>query len=177
MNEAIKYVIACACRGALDDPIAYIDDNRPTGKVTIAAPTPGEKQVISATGWHPEIEDWRAPDAWVANKWGDCRVTEIMWTARDQRDALIGWAVRCGHCSQQAQINQANLERIADRMAANLDQAAVVPTPNPISPDDAEGSYDADGWFVPGSEEIPASLGHRYVIQLSALIAMAQRNA
>ncbi len=44
MGETIKYVIACGCRGCLDEPIAYIDDSRPVGgEVTITAPTSGEK--------------------------------------------------------------------------------------------------------------------------------------
>ncbi len=177
MAEAIKYVVACGCRGSLDEAIAYIDDSRPIGgEVTITAPTPEEKQIISATGYHPEIEDWRVPDAWVASKWATCKVTEIMWAGRNERDAVIGWIVRCENCSQQAQINQANLEAIADWMAANLNPDALKPAPDPISPDDAAGSYGIDGWFKPSSGETVTKWQHRYVIQLRALVDMSQRN-
>jgi hypothetical protein len=171
---AIEYVVGCGCRGALE-PIAYIDDKRPIGgRVTVTAPTPEEKQIISAVSHHPEIEDWRVPDTWVASKWGACKVTEIMWAGRE--DAVIGWTVRCHNCSRQVQINQANLEAIADTMAANLNPDALMPAPEPISSDDTPGSYGAAGWFEPSSGEVVAKWGRRYVVQLRALIDMSQRN-
>ena len=172
---AINYVVACGCTGQME-AVAYIDDNRPIGgSITVLAPTPEAKQIISATGYHPEIEDWRAPGGYVANKWAEANVTEIVWDFDEMR---TGFTIRCGRCHQQVQMSAATLAGIADAMAANLNPDALVPAPDPVSVDDAPGRYDSEGWFIP---EVPAgetveNVSWRYLIQLGALVDQAQRN-
>jgi hypothetical protein len=118
MAEAIKYVVVCGCSGSIE-PIAFINDDRPIGgDVTITAARPGEKQIIAAKGYKPGTEDWRVPDRWVASKYPEGSITEIMWTSTDERESAIGWVVRCGKCGQQVQMKQTKLRAAADALAA-----------------------------------------------------------
>jgi hypothetical protein len=170
---AIKYVVVCACGGQAE-AVAYIDDNRPIGgSITVSAPTPQNKQIISASGYHPEIEDWRPPEGYVARKWAEHNVSETVWNWDEMR---TGWTIRCGRCRQQAQIPHAKLVDIADAMAANLKADALVSAPDPVSADDTPGCYDSDGWFIP---EVPAgesaeNVSWRHVVQLRVLVREAQ---
>jgi hypothetical protein len=175
MAEAIKYVVVCACAGQME-AVAYIDDNRPiAGSITVSARTPERKQIISATGYHPETENWRPPEGYVARKWAERNVSETVW---DWNETRTGWTIRCDRCRQQAQIPHAKLADIADRMAANPNSDALRPAPDPVSADDDAGSYDIDGWFIPevSAGETVTEWQYRYLIQLGALVDEAQRN-
>jgi hypothetical protein len=167
MAEAIEYVVVCACDGKIE-PVAYIDDNRPTGGAVVvsAAADPEGKQIISATGYHPEIENWRAPDGYIAGKWAERNVSETLWD-----DTRTGWTIRCGRCRQQAQMSQATLERIVG--AIKPDQLPSVPTPHLGEPE--VQSWTEDGW-VASEIETAAQWRPRSVIPLGVLVRESQRN-
>jgi hypothetical protein len=172
--EAINYVVVCA-RDHQMEAVAYVDDNRPIGgSITVSAPTPEAKQIISGVGYHPEIENWRPPEGYVERKWADRNVSETVW---DWNEGRTGWTIRCGRCHDQAQIPGARLVDIADTMAANRNPDALVPSPDPVSADDTGGCYDSDGWFIPevGGETV-AKWQQRYMVQLRVLVDQAQRN-
>ena len=79
-GQAIEYVVICACTGREIEPVAYIDDHRRTGgSVCFGAADPEKKQIISATGYHPELENWRAPDGYIAGTWAQRNVSETIW--------------------------------------------------------------------------------------------------
>jgi hypothetical protein len=175
MAESLSYVVVCACTGQME-AVAYIDDNRPIGgSITVSAPTPDSKQIISGTGYHPQVENWRAPEGYVVSKWAEQNVSETIWDWDD--DVRTAWVIRCDHCQDQAQMSRRKLEGIADRMAANLNPDALQSTPDPVSADDTTGSYDADGWFMPeesAGEAVSAKWHPRYLIQLGALVRESQ---
>ena len=150
MTEPIRYVVVCGCAGEIK-ALAYIDDNRPAGDaITVTAPDPALKRIISATGYNPQVENWRAPDKFAKSQWAEVSVTETMWS-----ESRLSWTIHCIGCGKQAQMNQATLAAIADELADNLDpHEQTVPTPDP---DDAT-------LFVP-----------RYVRQLGALLHRISR--
>lgn len=169
MTDPIRYVVVCACDGKIE-PVAYIDDDRSAGgAVTVSGPADTDKkQIIFAPGYHPEIESWRAPDGWVASKWAERNVSEILW---DETQTRTGWIVRCDRCGeQQAQMSQSTLERIVD--AIDLSQLASVPAPHPVEPQ--VEAWTEDGW-VASEVQVPEEWHSRYVIQLSVLVREAQR--
>lgn len=173
MAEPIRYVIVCGCAGDIE-AVGYVNDNRPIdGGIEVLAPGPEAGQIISAAGYHPEIENWRAPGGWVAGKWADRNVNQTVWGWDEPH---VGWVIRCGRCQQQAQMSRATLVDVVDRMAANLNPDALMPAPNPVSADDAAGSYDADGWFTPESTPPVTKWERRFVIQLGVLVRESQRN-
>ncbi len=152
MAEALGYVVVCACDGRIE-ALAYIDDNRPAGgSITVSAPTPENKHIVSATGYNPEVEDWRAPDKFVTDKWAEHPVTETMWN-----DSRFGWTIRCERCGRQAQINEVKLTVIADEAAAHL---AVDPDAPPVP--------------TPGVDD-PSAIEHRHVIQFGAMLSRLSR--
>jgi hypothetical protein len=168
MAEPIRYVVVCACGGQIE-PVTYIDDSRPVGSaVTVTAPDPAMKQIISAIGYHPEVENWRAPDAYVAGKWGDRAVSETVWDWDDD-DMHTGWVIRCDRCQDQAQMSRATLDGIADRLALSVTRGDLVSVP---APDPAESADPVDGWEDGMLTE--AVWRQRYLIQLGVLIREAQ---
>ncbi len=176
--EAIKHVVACGCTGQME-AVAYIDDNRPIGgSIVVSAPTPEGKQIISATGYHPdpEKENWRPPEGYVARKWAEANVSETVW---DWGEMRTGWSIRCGRCHDQAQIPHAKLIDIADAMAANRNPDALMPAPDLVPADDTAGSYDSDGWFTPepvSAREAVTKWQDRYLVPRRVLVREAQRN-
>jgi hypothetical protein len=167
--EAINYVVVCACTGQIE-AIAYIDDNRPIGgSITVTAPDPAMKQIISAIGYHPQVENWRAPDGYVASKWAERNVSETVW---DWDTIGTGpWVIRCARCQAQAQMSRANMERIADRLALSAAQGDLVSVP---APEPRESADPVDGW-EDGTLTDP-EWRQRYVIQLGVLVRESQRN-
>lgn len=148
MKEPIRYVVVCGCTGCIE-PVAYINDNRPIGAaLTVTGTTLESKQIVSATGYNPTVENWRAPDKFVTDKWAERDVTEIMWN-----DTRLGWTIRCQHCRKPAEIRETTLAVIADELAANLDPT-VVPCPHP---------------------EDPTQLEQRHVVQLGSLLCRLSR--
>lgn len=163
--EPIRYVIVCACGGHIE-PVAYIDDNRPIGSaITVTAPDPAMKQIISAIGYNPEVENWRAPDGYVAGKWVERTVSETVWDWDDS----TGWIIRCHHCRDQAQMSRATLDGIADRLALSATRGDLVSVPAPDPPESADP---VDGWEDGTVTE--AAWRQRYLIQLGVLIREAQ---
>jgi hypothetical protein len=128
--EAIRYVVVCGYAGEIK-PLAYIDDNRPVGgAITVTAPDPAMKRIISATGYNPQVENWRAPDKFAKSKWAEVSVTETMWS-----ESHLSWTIHCNGCGKQAQMNQATLRAIADELAENLNpHEETVSTPDPDDP-------------------------------------------
>lgn len=114
MSEPTNYLVVCSCTGEID-PVAFIEDHRAVaagGGLVIASAKPGMKQIVSAVGYHPEIENWRAPDGFAAGTWADYNVTE---TVLDWDTMRRWWIVRCLKCHTQAQVSDANLRRIVDK--------------------------------------------------------------
>jgi len=170
MAEAIEYVVVCACTGQIE-AVAYIDDHRRAGgSVIVSGPgDPEKKQIISATGYHPELENWRAPDGWVAGKWAERNVSETVWNGEGTR---TGWTIRCSRCRQQAQMSQATLDRIVG--ATEPDQLPSVPAPHRGEP--RVVSWTEDGW-ADEETDAPSEWHQRHVIQLGMLVRESQRNA
>lgn len=164
MTEAIHYLVVCKCTGQIE-PIAYIDDNRPIGgRVDVMAMKPAMKQIISAIGYNPDIENWRAPDGFAATKWGNYNVTE---TVLDWESGRATWAIRCLDCQDQAQMSSTTLERII-----SAGEWPLVPSLEPG--ESVVKSWTADGWAAEVENGTP-EWSMRRLVTLGVLVAESQK--
>jgi hypothetical protein len=139
MAALAHYLVVCSCTGQIN-PIACIDDDRlGGGTLTIAAANPKMKQIISASGYHPQTEKWRAPDGFAADTWASYNVTE---TILDWEKMRRRWIVRCLNCNTQAQMSDGTLQRIADKFADG--EWGSVPSLEPSEP--IVQSWNPAGW-------------------------------
>jgi hypothetical protein len=165
MAEPTHYLVVCSCTGQID-PIAFIDDDRlGGGTLTIAAAKPEMKQIISAIGYHPQIENWRAPDGFAADTWANYNVTEIIldWEKTRRR-----WIVRCLNCNTQAQMSDATLQRIADKFDAG--QWGSLPSLEPSEP--IVQSWNPAGWAE--AEIADDKWRQRHLVKLGVLVDESQ---
>lgn len=99
-----SYVITCC-----DRPIARIDDDRPTGLLSIESDS---KQAV--IGGAPTIDDEQAsetPQNVVMQTWADAAVSETLWG-----NGVLTWVIRCRECGKQAEMGDANFSLIADAL-------------------------------------------------------------
>jgi hypothetical protein len=165
MAEAVRYLVVCKCTGRIE-PIAYIDDNRPTGgRVAVSATNPAMKQIISARGFHTDYENWRAPDAFAATLWVGYNVTE---TVLDWETGCTTWTIRCIHCDEQAQMSSTTLERV-------LESGDWKSVPSLEPADSVVKTWTADGWAME-IEDTEPGWSQRNLVVLGVLVTASQRN-
>ena len=126
MGEPIRYVIGCCS----DNPLAYIDDNRSSGgELSISAP-PGASQIVLGYR-HREGFPGPTHDA-VASTWGNTTLSRTIW--EDDGDyadtGRTQWTINCDSCSKRVEMRTETLERVADDLAAELNDRKPVLCPD-----------------------------------------------
>ncbi|WP_264992408.1 hypothetical protein [Mycobacterium montefiorense] len=130
MDEKIRYVVMCSCTGSLE-PIAYIDDHRPSehpqsilrGLITITGPS--SQKLASGL---PSTLAIPKDDANAKRK--TANVSEIFWG-----DGHVEWTLRCLECEVEVRMHRDTIRRVADELAAGLDQCPLVKLPDPKEPE------------------------------------------
>jgi hypothetical protein len=124
VGEPIYYIVVCSCGGQMK-PIAFIDDERPAGKLLrLHSPSRQEIQVptVSKHGTIVQVE----PHDDVVNKLADANLTEVFWS-----DGHLMVALRCLACGDQAQMSRDVYWNVANALAATVDRWRLIPCSDP----------------------------------------------
>ena len=131
--EMLRYLVVCACANEIKE-IAHLDDDRQFGGPVLLRARKGQMMVIAPGTFQTEPgklapEPREDPDSWTA-RFTEHNVTETHWNRWGE--PRITWSVRCMECGQHAQMSEATLESMADKLAMKRHEFGAVPVSSTV---------------------------------------------